>query len=94
MAPQKSNLQVAAEIIHGDREQTHGDPSKNLSAIAAYWNTYLQQKFGFQGALTAEDVCVMMIQLKVARLGSNPTHKDSWIDIAGYVGLQDRITST
>lgn len=87
--PMKSVLNVAHDIVHGDREQTYGDPGKNLRTIAAYWTTHLQAAKSIEVVLTEDDVCGMMILLKQARLASNPNHRDSLVDIAGYVELQD-----
>lgn len=87
----KSILQVAHEIIYGDREQTYGNPSKNLQAIADYWSIHLSQQLDEKIVLTCDDVCEMMILLKVARLGNNPNHVDSLTDIAGYAALQHRV---
>jgi len=88
-------LDIAKEIIHGDREQAYGDPRFNLDTIAQLWSVYLQRLFyswGIDGAeLKAEDVSQMMILLKTARLIHNPTHKDSLVDQAGYAALQGRI---
>lgn len=88
-------LDIAKEIIHGDREQAYGDPRFNLDTIAQLWSVYLQRLFyswGIDGAeLRAEDVSQMMILLKTARLIHNPTHKDSLVDQAGYAALQGRI---
>lgn len=88
-------LDIAKEIIHGDREQAYGDPRFNLDTIAQLWSVYLQRLFhswGIDGAkLKAEDVAQMMILLKTARLIHNPTHKDSLVDQAGYAALQGRI---
>lgn len=78
-------LDKANEIIYGDREQTYGEPSRNLDTIAELWSTYLDQ------GITAQDVCNMMILLKVARLKNTPDHEDSIIDIAGYAALKERI---
>ena len=88
----KTLLQQAHEIIHGDREQTYGDPGKNLRTIASYWSIHLTHTTGEKITLTPEDVCGMMILLKQARLGSNPLHRDSLMDIAGYAGLQDLVS--
>ena len=87
-------LDIAKEIIHGDREQTYGDPRFNLDTIARLWTVYLQRKFPsamYNAEFTAEDVSQMMILLKTARLIHNPTHKDSLVDQAGYAALQGRI---
>jgi hypothetical protein len=89
----KSLLQKAHEVIYGDRENTYGNPSKNLQQIAAYWSIHLSGTTGENIVLTPDDVCEMMILLKVARLGNDPTHFDSMLDIAGYAALQERIQS-
>ncbi len=87
----KSILEEAQEIIHGDRERTYGNPARNLQAIAELWIVYLAQKHGVGLSLFAEDVAMMMILMKVARLMNDPRHRDSLCDIAGYAGLVDKI---
>lgn len=84
-------LQTAHSVIFGEREETYGDPSKNLKQIAAYWSVHLSGTTGENIVLTPDDVCEMMILLKVARLGTTPSHTDSLVDIAGYAALQDRV---
>lgn len=82
-----SILDKAKEIIYGDREQTYGDPGKNLRLIGDLWKTYL----GLDSNITAEDVSNMMILLKVARLKNTPGHEDSLTDVAGYAALIERV---
>ena len=90
--PVKSILDTAKEVIYGDREATYGDPGKNLRVIADYWNTYLTAKgFDFLEGLDYDDVCNMMVLLKIARLGNTPGHLDSLVDICGYTALQERV---
>lgn len=84
----KTNLaEEAAALIYGDREQTHGQPDKNLQTIADFWTTYVKEK----EVLTVDDVCNMMNLLKVARSKSNPDHKDNDLDSIGYILLKERI---
>jgi translation initiation factor 2 alpha subunit (eIF-2alpha) len=85
-APKENVLSEAHRIIYGDREKTYGSPSKNLRVIAEMWNAYL----GNEICLTAQDVCVMMILLKAARLKNTPGHRDSTVDICGYAALIER----
>lgn len=75
----------AEEIVFRDREQTYGNPSKNLDMIAGLWSAYTGV------TLSAHDVCHMMILLKVARLANNPEHEDSSVDVIGYTLLKERI---
>ena len=39
--------------------------------------------------ITAEDVALLMMQVKIARLAKSPDHKDSILDVAGYAGCYD-----
>jgi hypothetical protein len=81
----KAVLAEATEYVCKDRQSSYGTPEDNFSNIAAFWNTYLLAKYkGGEIALTAVDVALMMDLLKSARLMHNPTHRDSWVDKAGY----------
>ena len=75
----------AKEIIYGDRERVYGHPGKNLELIAKFWSDYL-------GAdIKADNVCDMMILLKLSRLKNTPDHEDSMVDLIGYTLLKKRI---
>lgn len=75
----------AKEIIYGDREQVYGHPGKNLELIAQFWSAYLGVE------ITADNVCDMMILLKLSRLKNTPDHEDSMVDLIGYTLLKKRI---
>lgn len=95
MTTDKSILQEAHEIIYADREKTYGSPAKNLQVIADLWESYLRGKGmwnddGCDG-LFAEDVALMMVLMKVARLCNTPDHRDSLVDICGYTALIERV---
>lgn len=86
-------LEEAEVIIYGDREETYGHPSKNLETIAQFWTNYVNA--ATDNALgdmefTAEDVALMMILVKTARLANTPNHRDSIVDICGYAALIER----
>lgn len=83
-------IDLAKEIIYGDREQTYGHPSKNLERIAQLWTLYLHQKYGAQVNVNAEDVCWMMNLLKMTRQ-MNQVKQDNVIDAIGYLALIDRL---
>lgn len=87
-------LQEAEKIIYGDREQTYGNPGKNLSNIANLWEMYLRSKGMWNDdcdGLLADDVALMMVLMKVARLANTPDHRDSLVDICGYAALVERV---
>lgn len=85
-------LTLAAAIVDTDREQTYGDPGKNLRAIASFWTAWIHARgLAKHGAeLDENDVAYMMVQLKLARLANDPTHKDSQVDACGYLRLAER----
>lgn len=70
-------LTRAAEIVSG-KDSQHGSAEDNFGRIADMWSAYLDKD------VTARDVAVMMILLKVARISSGHQSDDNWVDIAGY----------
>jgi hypothetical protein len=79
-------LATAAEYVTKDRAATHGDAEDNFKRIAKLWNAYLGLDI-----ITATDTAVMLALLKAARIRSNPTHADNWIDMAGYAACGGEI---
>lgn len=59
--------------------------SENFGRTAIIWSVVLGQP------VTAEQVAMCMVGLKLARLVNDPGHHDSWVDIAGYVGCADKL---
>lgn len=86
----KTSLDMAKAIIYGDRELTHGAPSKNLTAIAGMFSMYLSSKFNQPLVLDAHDVCMMMPLVKIARQANN-RNPDNVVDVIGYAALDDRV---
>lgn len=79
-------LEEAMRITAVDRNKQYGNPEDNFQNIANFWNAYLTQVPG-QGniiPLTSQDITHLMILMKMARLNTNPSHRDSLVDIAGY----------
>jgi len=85
-------LKKAKELVTGDRNETHGDAFKNHAEIAEFWNIFLDGKLQPMASITAQDVAIMMILLKVSR--SNQGKKfnlDNFIDMAGYSAIAGEI---
>ena len=74
-------LERAITLITGDREEDYGEAHKNFSDIAALWSVVLGVD------VQPWQVAACMSQLKLARAIKTSTHADSWVDMAGYVGL-------
>lgn len=84
-------LEMAQKIVDGDREQTYGDPAKNMRNIAALWTAWLRARgWNYDGQLMVPDIACMMTLMKLARLANHPTHLDSQVDIAGYMYAMSR----
>lgn len=94
-APQKieapeveSILAEADRLVSTDRQAAYGHPLDNFDMIARRWQTHLDNNADNNVRpvdLTAEDVAIMMMDLKMARLESGQVdHRDSQVDIAGY----------
>tara|TARA_R110000822_G_scaffold44890_4_gene120314 strand:+ start:2277 stop:2540 length:264 start_codon:yes stop_codon:yes gene_type:complete len=75
---------AAAEAATKDREVSYGTPADNFTLIADLWSQYLRKR------VSARDVGMMMVLLKVARL-ANGKHDDSLVDIAGYAAITSEI---
>lgn len=75
-------LDDAKEAVFGERQQTYGHPLENFMRAARMVEAYLAARP--MGTLRAQDVPLIMILIKIARLMETPNHKDSVVDIAGY----------
>ena len=84
-SPRALLLDRAKQIISSDRNSTYGEPEDNLGRIANLWATYLERP------ISARDVAMLMILVKVAREIHNP-HDDNPLDIAGYAALAHEVT--
>lgn len=71
--------QEARRLVYGERAQTYGHPRGDFDKIAGLWAALLEIP------ITAEQVALMMAALKLARLSSTPTHRDSQVDTIGYI---------
>jgi len=81
--PREFILKEAMRITHHDRNANYGNPENNFQHIANLWDNYLAVS-GRTANFEPGDVAVMMMLVKIARLGNNLNHTDSTIDVAGY----------
>ena len=68
------------------RERIYGPPEESLTAIAARWSLVL----GID--VSAAQVALCLIDLKLARLTRDPSHLDSIVDVAGYAACLREVT--
>ena len=77
----KNELLDACKVALNSRGQHYGKVLENHNRIAKIWSIIL----GLD--ITEEQVALMMVGLKVARLIETPDHQDSILDIAGYAAV-------
>lgn len=73
-------LREAEGLINGPRQAHYGKPQVNFQRVADRWGMTLGIK------IEPWQVCVMMADLKIARLAQGP-HRDSFVDGCGYLAL-------
>ena len=71
-------LAHAAAVVR-DRRLTYGEPELLFERVAERWTQHLGTK------VTAAQVVLCLVDLKLARLTIDPTHLDSQADVAGYI---------
>lgn len=74
-------LKLAAELIDGDRNKTHGTKDACFNLTAQLWKVALSA-----GELDGEMVAWMMSLHKMARRYSGLPIEDHYCDAAGYIG--------
>ena len=77
----KNQLLDACKVALNSRGQHYGKVLENHNRIAKIWSLILGSE------VTEEQVALMMVGLKVARLIETPDHQDSILDIAGYAAV-------
>jgi hypothetical protein len=76
-------LEAAKVVAH--RRQAYGDAVQLMTAVAQRWSIAL-------GApVTPAQVVLCLIDLKLARLGHDPGHADSILDVAGYAAVLQEV---
>ena len=82
MTLQPSAILAEANVtITGAREEEYGDKIVSFKRIATIWSAILDVE------VLPHQVALCMAGLKISRAAGNPTHHDSWVDIAGYAAI-------
>lgn len=69
---------TAKGIVSGHRVQEYGTVVESFKRTAALWTAILGHP------ITAEQVAMCQVALKLSRLANTPNHRDSWVDVLGY----------
>jgi len=84
----KSITEEAREKVYGDRADAYGDAGVYMRLVAGLWSEYTGVK------LNVTDVCAMQAMLKISRLKHNPDHRDSKVDVCGYMEVSEKAKDT
>ena len=68
-----------------ERGESYGSPQHLFENVAKRWSLTLGVD------VSAEQVITCLIDLKLARLNSNPSHLDSILDVVGYAAILNEI---
>lgn len=86
-------LDAAKIAVTTDRSKTHGDKERSFEFIAALWSLYIRNR-PYPGVecsetwpLSAADVAIMMVLLKIARATQGTPVEDHFVDMAGYAAV-------
>ena len=86
VAPEREVLlEAARKCVCYNREADYGSPEDSFGMIARLWSAYTGYEFN------PEDVAVMMVLLKAARIAGGSRSMDNWVDIAGYAACGGEI---
>jgi Domain of unknown function (DUF6378) len=77
-------LDHAADLVNRRRRE-YGEPVDIFEAVAKRWSLI----FGID--VTAPQVVISLLDLKLTRLSRDPKHLDSIIDVAGYAAVLQEV---
>lgn len=78
-------LEEASRIVGGDRGDDYGHPGDDFTRTAGAWAAL----FGWD--VTAAQVALAMVVVKLSRLQQTPNKRDSIVDIAGYARTYEMV---
>ena len=85
-SPSEMFLKHVANVI-AERSALYGDAGTTMAAIATRWSVTLGRE------VTAAQVVLCLLDLKLARLARDPIHEDSAVDVCGYAALLHELTA-
>lgn len=72
-----------AKSAVAERPTQYGTPEDNFERIARLWNAHIGN-MPEDVFIESTDVAIMLGLVKIARVEYDPSHLDSWVDLAGY----------
>jgi hypothetical protein len=78
-------LSQAKDLVGGDRHKDYGDKVDNHNNISKLWSAYLDVD------VSAHDVSLMMVLLKMARTKLGKVSEDTYVDMSAYSAIAGEI---
>lgn len=89
--PEREHIsEEAMRIVYGDREKAYDSPNRNFRKCALMWTGTILEKLKPGEQITANDVALMLNQLKISRESFRP-NRENRVDGVGYWECLDRI---
>jgi hypothetical protein len=85
MSDNREALFAEATLLSQDRGRIYGSPYTNHKRIADIWSGILDIP------ITAHQVVLCMVGLKIARLVETPSHHDSVVDSVAYLAFYEDV---
>ena len=90
-AAQVGVLEEAAVLTSTTRQNVYGHPLDDFSKTTGMLNALFKRKLKSGEKFEPEDLPLIMICVKLARLEQTPGHRDSIVDICGYANTYDMV---
>jgi hypothetical protein len=82
-------METAIGYVAGPRNVTHGTKQANFDHTAALWSAYLAPILN--RPLTADEVTLCMVLLKVSRTMNGTKIDDHYVDMCGYAAISGEV---
>lgn len=86
--PEENVLQEAQRITEGDRAQAYGDALADAQRFAQIASAVTGLN------IEAKHFPLIMLAVKLSRASQGGWHRDSWVDIAGYARVAEKIQTS
>lgn len=85
----REQILAEAHVAVSRRGRCYGSPEDNFSRIAKVWAALSEDRPDAE--FDAAWVAIYLVALKLVRLAGDPSHHDSWVDVAGYAACGGEI---
>ena len=87
-----AGLMKTIDLVDGDRDKKHGDPTETMTRFAELLRAYLYNRS--VESIEAVDAAAVGVLHKLSRTAFDPYHLDSWLDVMGYASIAYEIAAT